>query len=79
MKSHVLLIALFLGTLAAHAQPAPQGSSDDPSGLGGLISSKSRSTREMVLGKILQGALENMHLSNKKVSEIQDIYIGHFS
>lgn len=72
MKSHVLLIALLFSAQAVYSQTAPQGASDDPSGLGGLISSKSRSTREMVLGKILQGALENMHLSNKRVTEIQE-------
>jgi carboxyl-terminal processing protease len=42
-------------------------SSDSPSVIGSLMSSRPRYTREMVLGNILKGALENMHLSNKEI------------
>lgn len=69
MKSHMLLLAVLLGVHSAVAQPqgAPTQSSDDPSVLGSLISSKPRYSREMVLGTILKGALESMHLSNKEI------------
>src|SRR5690349_19715058 len=69
MKSHVLLLGLALLTTGAVAQQAstPISSSDDPSVLGTIMSPKPRYTREMVLGNILKGALENMHLSNKEI------------
>src|SRR5690606_28809871 len=35
--------------------------------LGCIIGGQPRYTREMVLGNILKGALENMHLSNKQI------------
>lgn len=69
MKSHVLLLGLLFLTTGAVAQQAstPISSSDDPSVLGTIMSPKPRYTREMVLGNILKGALENMHLSNKEI------------
>lgn len=70
MKSYVLPLSLLLGATIAHAQPdAPMSSTDNPSVLGTLMSSKPRYTREMVLGNILKGALENMHLSNKEIND----------
>ena len=65
MKSPVLALGLLLCSSWALAQDK----SEDPSVLGGLISSAPRSSREMVLGTILRGALENMHLSNKKIND----------
>lgn len=71
MKSPVLFLSLLVSTSVLWAQSNnPNSSSDDPgspSVLGSLISSKPRYTREMVLGNILKGALENMHLSDKQV------------
>ncbi len=67
MKSHVLLLGLLLSGQAAFAQSTAPATTEDPSVLGSLISSKPRYTREMVLGNILKGALENMHLSNKEI------------
>ncbi|WPU63983.1 carboxy terminal-processing peptidase [Peredibacter starrii] len=69
MKSHVLLLSLALVTTGAVAQQksSPMSSSDDPSILGSIMSQKPAYPREMILGSILLGALENMHLSNKKV------------
>ncbi|HXH76556.1 MAG TPA: carboxy terminal-processing peptidase [Bacteriovoracaceae bacterium] len=69
MKSYFLTLTVLLGMSGAWAQPdAPISSSDNPSVLGTLMSSKPRYTREMVLGNILKGALENMHLSNKEIN-----------
>lgn len=70
MKSHVLLLSLALLTQGAVAQQTstPGATSDDPTVLGSLISQKPRYTREMVLGNILKGALENMHLTGKEIS-----------
>lgn len=68
MKFQALLFFILLGAHWASAQTSsPISASDDPSVLGSLISSKPRYTREMVLGNILKGALENMHLSNKEI------------
>ena len=71
MKSPVMMLALlFVAQSAIAQQPnASQSSSDDPSVLGSLISSKPRYTREMVLGTILKGSLESMHLSNKEIDD----------
>lgn len=71
MKSHVLFLTMLM--LAQSAQSAEKAKvaqteeSEESSILGSLISSKPRYTREMVLGNILKGALENMHLSNKQI------------
>lgn len=72
MKSHVLLLSLLLLAPAVHADKNRDSSTlpvaPEKSGvLGTLMSSKPRYTREMVLGNILKGALENMHLSNKQI------------
>lgn len=69
MKSHVLLLSLALLTTGAVAQnTSTQPRSDDPSVLGSLMSSpQPRYTREMVLGNILKGALENMHFTGKSI------------
>jgi carboxyl-terminal processing protease len=71
MKAHVLFLSLLLLAQTASAQKqktaAVEGPEEEPSMLGSLISSKPRYTREMVLGNILKGALENMHLSNKQI------------
>jgi carboxyl-terminal processing protease len=70
MKLHVLFLSLLLGIPSAHSQPgAPNTASDNPSMLGTLMSTKPRYSREMVLGNILKGALENMHLSNKQIND----------
>lgn len=75
MKSHVLLLSVLLLTTSASAQrEVKKGITEQPvpaesSVLGSLISSKPRYTREMVLGNILKGALENMHLSNKQIDD----------
>jgi carboxyl-terminal processing protease len=65
MKPQILTLALLVNTTMVFAQ---NNTSDSPSVLGTLMSSKPRYTREMVLGNILKGALENMHLSNKEIS-----------
>lgn len=68
MKFHVVVLGLSLATLAC-AQDKKVTDPKGPEGsvLGSLISSQPRYTREMVLGNILKGALENMHLSNKQI------------
>lgn len=68
MKSHVLLLCLTLVSTGVVAQPAssPLSTSDNPSILGSLT--KPRYTREMVLGNILKGALENMHFTGKEIN-----------
>lgn len=70
MKSHVFLMALALlsGGAVAQQTSTPISSSDDPSVLGSIMSPKPRYTREMVLGNILKGALENMHLTQKEIN-----------
>lgn len=70
MKSHVLLLSLAMLTQGAVAQQtsSPVSTSDDPSILGNIISPKPRYTREMVLGNILKGALENMHFTGKEIN-----------
>lgn len=69
MKSHVLLLGLLFLAPAAIAQKnrasSTQPEAPESSILGSLT--KPRYTREMVLGNILKGALENMHLSNKQI------------
>ena len=71
MKSHVLFLTMLMLTQSAQsaekAKVAQTEESEESSILGSLISSKPRYTREMVLGNILKGALENMHLSNKQI------------
>ncbi len=70
MKSVSLFFGLFLLSplaLAQKVKTASTSTNEEPSMLGSLISSKPRYTREMVLGNILKGALENMHLSNKQI------------
>jgi carboxyl-terminal processing protease len=76
MKSHVALLSLLLlSPSVLLAQPKSRKSdtalekTEESSVLGSLISSKPRFTREMVLGNILKGALENMHLSNKQIDD----------
>ena len=70
MKFHVLFLGLAISAPTVFAQPgAPGAASDNPSVLGSLMSTKPRYTREMVLGNILKGALENMHLSNKEIND----------
>src|SRR5690606_6915861 len=68
MKSQVLFLSFFIAT-GAFAQKGANTSSDAPGTLGSLMSSHPRYTREMVLGNILKGALENMHLSNKQINK----------
>jgi carboxyl-terminal processing protease len=71
MKSHVLLLSLTMLSYGAMAQQtsSPVSTSDDPSVLGSLINTKPRYSREIVLGNILKGALENMHLAGKEVND----------
>lgn len=74
MKSHVLLLSLAMLAQGAYAQKtsSPMSTSDDPSArsvLGSIMTPKPRYTREMVLGNILKGALENMHLANKEIND----------
>lgn len=70
MKSYVLALLLLSLASGALAQKSSQmNESEDPSVLGSLISSKPRYTREEVLGTILRGALESMHLSEKKLND----------
>lgn len=66
MKSQVLCLSMLLVAQNAIAQKSLD-SKNEESVLGSLISTKPRYTREMVLGNILKGALENMHLSNKQI------------
>ena len=69
MKSYAILISLALLTHGAVAQQtgSPFSTTEDPSVLGSLMSHKPRYTREMVLGNILKGALENMHFTGKEI------------
>lgn len=70
MKSASLFFSLMLLSPMALGQKVKTASTtnaEEPTMLGSLISSKPRYTREMVLGNILKGALENMHLSNKQI------------
>jgi carboxyl-terminal processing protease len=69
MKFHIGVLSLLLMAQAAIAKDNRTAQAlEEPSVLGSLISSKPRYTREMVLGNILKGALENMHLSNKQIN-----------
>ncbi len=61
------LIVLMIPSIGLTQSDGPMSSSDSPSVIGSLMSSRPRYTREMVLGNILKGALENMHLSNKEI------------
>ncbi len=66
MKS-VLALGLLLSALSVWSQDR---SEEKDNGLfGGMVSSAPRSSREMVLGTILRGALENMHLTGKKIDD----------
>ncbi len=67
MKSPVLFLSLLLTTAPLFAQDPNR--SEEPSMFQSLVTSTPRSSREMVLGTILRGALENMHLSNKKIDD----------
>jgi hypothetical protein len=70
MKSHVLLIGLvFLAQGAVAQNSNSQSSSDSPSSLSSLMSGQPKYTREMVLGNILKGALENMHFTGKTIDK----------
>ena len=69
MKSHVLFLSLVMLAPGAYAQKSsPRPTSDDPTVLGTIMSPKPRYTREMVLGNILKGALENMHFTGKEIN-----------
>jgi carboxyl-terminal processing protease len=69
MNTYLVLPFTALLSVAAIAQSdGPMSSTDNSSVLGTLMSSRPRYTREMVLGNILKGALENMHLSNKEIN-----------
>ncbi len=70
MKSILLLTFAVLVVPHVRAQPSSlMTSGEGTSVLGSLMSSKPRYSREMVLGNILKGALENMHLSNKEIGD----------
>ncbi len=70
MKSIMLLtLALHLAPVAFAQSSSLMSSSEGSSVLGSLMSPKPRYSREMVLGNILKGALENMHLSNKEIGD----------
>ena len=69
MKSYALFLGLLFVSQGALSQPRGEMSaSDDPSVLGSILTPKPRYTREMVLGNILKGALENMHLTGKEIN-----------
>lgn len=68
MKFPVLLLSVLFISQLGFAQNE-DSKTEEPTVLGSLISSKPRYTREMVLGNILKGALENMHLSNKEIDD----------
>ena len=61
----VLLLLIF--SLCAFSQGLSTKEDKDPI-LGSLISAKPDFSKEQVLGSILKGALENMHLTKKKVN-----------
>jgi carboxyl-terminal processing protease len=69
MKSLVLLLSLLL-LLAQNvgAQGNSSPASNEPSLFGNIMNSKSLYTRENVIGNILKGALENMHVSEKEIN-----------
>ncbi len=63
---NIVIGAALITTSFAFAFEQSSQQSEESSVLGSLIP-KNKVTREMVLGNILKGALENMHLSNKKI------------
>ena len=64
----ILLLTTLVTGLYAQQLSTPIHSSEDPSSQG-AFTSRSRYSREMVLGNILKGALENMHLAGKKIND----------
>lgn len=70
MKLKFSVIFLVLITQVAFAQQTstPLSSSDDPSLFRSMMDPKPRYTREMVLGNILKGVLENMHFTGKEIN-----------
>lgn len=70
MKAHVVYLsfALISSEVIAQKTSSPMSSTDNPSILGSIMSPKPRFTREMVLGNILKGALENMHFTGKQIN-----------
>ncbi|MFY7992203.1 MAG: carboxy terminal-processing peptidase [Bacteriovoracaceae bacterium] len=70
MKIKYLVIGAALITVSVASYSFEQNqSSEEQSGVLGSLISKPKYSREMVLGNILKGALENMHLSNKKIDK----------
>lgn len=68
IKYVVIGAALITSSVVAFSFDQSNQSTEESSVLGSLIS-KPKYSREMVLGNILKGALENMHLSNKKIDK----------
>lgn len=70
MKSHALFLGLLISLpVLAQPQSATDSRDDKPSVIGSLISSKPRYKREQIIGNILGGALTQMHLSEKKIED----------
>ncbi len=69
MKS--LWLVLLLSPALAHSQGLfSRGEEENSTAVTGALTRKAPShTREMVLGNILKGALENMHLANKSIDD----------
>lgn len=69
IKYVVIGAALITSSVVAFSFDQANQSTEENSGVLGSLISKPKYSREMVLGNILKGALENMHLSNKKIDK----------
>jgi len=68
LKFSILLLALITGGAIAQQTSTPLSSSDDPSLFRSMMDHKPQLTREIVLGQILRGVLENMHFTGKEIN-----------
>jgi carboxyl-terminal processing protease len=68
LKFSFILLALLTQGAIAQQTSTPLSSSDDPSLFRSMMDPKPRYTREMVLGNILKGVLENMHFTGKEIN-----------
>lgn len=70
MKKVAFLLSMFIFVTCAIGKDDSKKEEKESNVLGSLVTNvKSRYTKEMVLGSILKGALENMHLTKKKAND----------
>jgi len=69
MKFLPYLFVLTLSCAVSAQGLFSSGPEEKSSALGSLTSKQPNYSREMVLGNILKGALENLHLANKTVND----------